>query len=90
MAVAPEYIGLDVSKDTIDVASYPHDEHWRVTTSEADLAALVAQVRARAPALVVVEATGGYEMALVRTCWRSSPRGSNRRRVSSPTPPCKT
>jgi transposase len=36
-----------------------------VTTSEADLAALVAQVRARAPALVVVEATGGYEMALV-------------------------
>jgi transposase len=65
MAVAPVYIGLDVSKDTIDVASYPHDEHWRVTTSEADLAALVAQVRARAPALVVVEATGGYEMALV-------------------------
>jgi transposase len=65
MAVAPVYIGLDVSKDTIDVASYPHEEHWRVTTSEPDLAALVAQVRAQAPALVVVEATGGYEMALV-------------------------
>ena len=61
----PEYVGLDVSKDAIDVAIYPTHEHWRVPQVDAELSGLVTQLHARAPALVVVEATGGYETALV-------------------------
>ena len=59
------YVGLDVSKHAIDVGLYPSGEAWRVGTTEADLAALVAQLAARTPTLIVLEATGGYEAALV-------------------------
>lgn len=64
-APGPVFVGLDVSKDAIDVGVYPSGEAWRGGTTEADLAALVAQLAARAPTLIVLEATGGYEAGLV-------------------------
>ena len=65
MPPAAVYVGLDVSKHTIDVGVYPSGEAWHVGTTEADLAGLVAQLAARGPTLIVLEATGGYEAALV-------------------------
>lgn len=56
------YVGIDVSKATLDVASLPDGESWTVTNDDPGLAALTARLVALAPALVVMEATGGFEM----------------------------
>lgn len=55
-------VGLDVSKTTLDVAwSTDPVARWQTTNDEAGWAALVAHVRTLAPAVIVLEATGGYE-----------------------------
>jgi transposase len=59
------YVGIDVSKDALDVAVQPSGEHWRTTNDEAGIGSLVVRLRAISPALVVLEATGGLELAVV-------------------------
>ena len=55
-------IGLDVAKATLDLAcSTNPTARWQTTNDEAGWAALVAHVRTLPPAVVVLEATGGYE-----------------------------
>lgn len=58
------FIGIDVSKDRLDVASRPGGDTWATTNDEAGIEDLVSCLRCLQPALVVVEATGGYELAL--------------------------
>ena len=55
------WVGIDVSKAWLDVAGSDRETVQRFTNDEAGVAALVADVAPRAPRLVVVEATGGYE-----------------------------
>jgi transposase len=43
----------------------PSGAHWRVANAEAELPALVERLRLLAPQLVVLEATGGYQRAVV-------------------------
>jgi transposase len=59
-----QYVGIDVAKATLAVATWPDDTQWTTTQGEADLTALVARLTALAPRLVVLEATGGYEAVL--------------------------
>ena len=59
------YVGLDVAKAQLDVAVRPSDERWSVPNDEAGIAQLVGLLRALAPALVVAEATGGFERAAI-------------------------
>ena len=59
------FVGIDVAKDVLDVAVRPALETWRVANDDAGCAALVARLRTLAPALIVLEATGGYERAVV-------------------------
>ena len=56
-----QYVGIDVAKASLAIATWPGDEQWTTTQREADLSALVARLRAVAPHLIVLEATGGYE-----------------------------
>lgn len=58
-------IGIDVSKATFLVAVAPTGERWTSETTAAAIDALVARVHTLTPAIIVVEATGGYERALV-------------------------
>src|SRR6267143_1746268 len=58
------FVGIDVSKQQLDVAVRPRDETWTVAHDEAGLSALVVRLRALAPTLIVLEATGGLEVAL--------------------------
>ena len=53
------YLGLDVAKDTVEVASEPAGLHGQFATTAAGLAALVAQCQAQPVTLLVLEATGG-------------------------------
>jgi transposase len=65
MNQTPNFVGIDVSKAHLDVAARPAAAAFRVTNDPAGHAALVERLRPLAPALVVVEATGGYELPAV-------------------------
>ena len=55
------YVGIDVSKDRLDVCVLPQDEAFVVARNGEGLAELVNRLKAYPPKLVVVEATGGFE-----------------------------
>src|SRR5215207_9425917 len=57
------YVGIDVSKAELVVATRPADERWSVANDERGVRTLVERLRREPPALVVLEATGGYELA---------------------------
>ena len=58
------YIGIDVSKDRLDVHVRPSDEAFAVARDGEGLAALVERLGALRPYLVVLEATGGFELTV--------------------------
>lgn len=59
------FVGIDVSKATLDVAARPGGAAWTAPNDDAGIAALVARLRPLAPTLIVLEATGGFETAAV-------------------------
>jgi transposase len=61
---APTFVGIDVAKDRLDVHLRPAGEAFALGRDGAGLEALVVRLRALAPALVVLEATGGFEVAV--------------------------
>jgi transposase len=60
-----KYIGIDVAKTQLDVAVRPSGERRQAKRDEAGIAALVKELVADSPALIVLEATGGLEMSVV-------------------------
>lgn len=58
-------VGVDVSKATLDVAVWPDGETYQVTHDEAGVGMLVSRLLVLSPERVVVEATGGIEVALL-------------------------
>jgi transposase len=67
MAAAPITVGIDVAKARLDIALRPTEEHWQVANTEAGIAALLARLRPLAPALIVLEASGGWERLVAAT-----------------------
>ena len=64
MTPLPLFVGIDVAKDTLDVAVRPTTETWTVGNDEAGITALVTQLQTVTPTLVVLEATGGFQGAV--------------------------
>lgn len=58
---APVHVGIDVCKDTLDVATSQHDQVQSFNNDDDGHAALAALLKPIAPAMIVFEATGGYE-----------------------------
>lgn len=58
------YIGIDVSKDMLDVAVHGDKQHWSFPNDEAGINKIVSKFRELPPALVALEATGGFEVPL--------------------------
>ncbi len=58
------FVGIDVSKASLDIAVLPEERVWRVEREEASIAGLVKELRTLAPRLIVLEATGGLESPL--------------------------
>lgn len=54
-------VGIDVSKDRLDVALRPSGEVFAVERAAAGLDSLVSRLQALAPQIVALEATGGFE-----------------------------
>jgi transposase len=56
------YVGIDVSKDRLDVHVRPSGEAFAVARDGKGLSELVERLRGVAPSLIAVEATGGFEI----------------------------
>lgn len=61
------FVGIDVSKDRLDVAVLPSGEVFASGRDAAGLDDLLARLRPLAPALVALEATGGFETVVAAT-----------------------
>ncbi len=59
-----DFVGIDVSKDNLDVATYTTKKIWHFPNNEGGISQLTRTLSELTPALVVLEATGGYETAL--------------------------
>ncbi len=55
------FVGIDVSSQTLELASSAEAKTWQVGNDAAGIEQLVGQLGGLKPALVVLEATGGYE-----------------------------
>lgn len=58
-------VGVDISKAHLDLADTTSRPPWRIANSADAIAKLIEDLQADPPALVVLEATGGYETALI-------------------------
>jgi transposase len=58
------FVGIDVSKNRLDVHLRPGGEAFAVSRDSEGLAALIERLAGLAPALVVLEATGGFEVTV--------------------------
>ena len=59
LAAPPSFIGIDVSKDHLDVHVVPSGRTFTAERDGKGLEQLAGDLRQLAPALVVLEATGG-------------------------------
>jgi transposase len=58
------WVGIDVSKEGLDVAVRPGDEAWSVRNDQAGIKVLTREMKKLSPQRIVLEATGGYEYEL--------------------------
>lgn len=65
MGTAERFVGIDVSKDTLDVAIRPDGTHYTVPNTDDGFDQLVARLRPLNPTLIVLEASGGYQRRVV-------------------------
>ena len=61
------FVGIDVSRDRLDVAVLPSGEAFAVPRDAQGLDALLERLRPLAPQAVALEATGGYEAIVAAT-----------------------
>lgn len=59
------FVGIDVSKETLQVAVVPSGEQWTSPQTPGALDQLLTRLQALHPRIIVIEATGGYERAVV-------------------------
>ena len=69
------FVGMDVATAQLDMALRPMGERWAVTNDDAGIAALVTRFRDIAPQLLVLEATGSYQRAVVAALATAPPGG---------------
>lgn len=65
MTASARFIGIDVAKAELVVAERPSGAQWAVANDAGGLAQLHERLQAAPPTLIVLEATGGYEMPVV-------------------------
>jgi transposase len=58
------YAGIDVSKESLDLAVHDERQQWHFTNDPAGIRHVITLLRKHKPATVCFEATGGYEVSL--------------------------
>lgn len=59
------FVGIDVSKGQLDLAVWNNEGIWQYGNDEAGILKAVEQLKEMSPTLIVLEASGGWEMTLV-------------------------
>jgi transposase len=59
------FVGIDVAKAELVVAVLPGNARWAVANDERGVRTLIERLRLEPPTLIVLEATGGYELLSV-------------------------
>jgi transposase len=67
-----KFVGIDVSKEWLDVAVLPGGQTWRCQREGDELDELVDKLVALDPTAIVMEASGGYEIAVAATLAEAS------------------
>jgi transposase len=62
---SPCFVGIDVSKDQLDIACRPEPKRWRMANNSAGIVDCLLQLRRLKPTLIVLEASGGWQCSLV-------------------------
>lgn len=62
MEKAGVYVGIDVSKDSLDIAVHGTNKRWSFTNDEGGIEQTTKCLKKLSPAIVVLEATGGIEL----------------------------
>jgi len=65
------YVGIDVSKSTLDVAVGTDGEYWQASNHQQGIHKTIARLLLLQPALVVIESTGGLEKALITELYKA-------------------
>jgi transposase len=60
-----KFVGIDVAKEKLDIAVLRETKASQVGNDEKGIASLIKKMKALRPELIVVEATGGYQRAVV-------------------------
>src|SRR4030042_4060802 len=58
-----KYVGVDISKDSLDIAVFDSNQRWRFNNSPIGIEKAIGALEAMKPVLVVFEATGGMEIS---------------------------
>lgn len=58
------YAGIDVAKDSLDIAVHSSGQRWQFANDDRGIDQAVACIQELSPALVVLEATGGIELPI--------------------------
>jgi transposase len=64
LPIGPRFVGIDVSKDRLDLYVCPSGQAFSAPRHDRGLEQLVNDLRSLAPTLIVMEATGGFEIAV--------------------------
>jgi transposase len=64
MSSTEVFVGIDVSKDHLDIGVYPNGRTWQVTHDETGSQQVLKELLRLKPQLIVLEASGGFETAL--------------------------
>ncbi len=59
------YVGIDVSKRKLNLATFPSNEEWETSNDDEGIAEIVKKMKRKKVELVILEPTGGYERPLV-------------------------
>jgi transposase len=62
MSSQPVFVGIDVSKKHLDIAIRPKEVRFRESNDDSGIQALIQRLSPLAPKLILLEATGGYEI----------------------------
>lgn len=68
---AEQWVGIDVSKATLDVYLEPSGQRWSSANHQSGIAQLVDKLKVFEIALVVLEATGGLEQAVAQALFQA-------------------
>ena len=70
--IAKVYIGVDISKDELDISVYPTGESFKIPNDKPGIKKIIRFLTKHDVAQIACEATGGYEKLLAQLLQKSS------------------